>query len=50
MLINARRLFAFAHFSHNSDVVTVPAGAANVFAPGGGDRMPPTSTECLSWA
>ncbi len=40
---------AFAYFSHNSDVVTVPAGAANSFAPGGGDRMQPTSFKPGHW-
>ena len=40
---------AFAYFSHNSDVVTVPAGTANSFAPGGGDRMQPTSFKPGHW-
>ena len=33
---------AFAYFSHNADVVTVPPGAANSFAPTPADRMQPT--------
>ncbi len=40
---------AFAYFSHNSDVVTVPAGTANSFSPGGGDRMQPTSFKPGHW-
>ncbi len=40
---------AFAYFSHNSDVVTVPAGAANSFTPGAGDRMQPTSFKPGHW-
>ena len=40
---------AFAYFSHNADVVTLPAGAANAFTPGGGDRMQPTSFKPGHW-
>ncbi len=40
---------AFAYFSHNADVVTVPAGAANAFTPGGGDRSQPTSFKPGHW-
>ena len=32
---------SFAYFSHNADTVTIPPGAANVFAPTPGDRMQP---------
>jgi len=34
---------SFAYFSHNADVVTVPPGPANAFAPTPGDRMQPTT-------
>ena len=33
---------SFAYFSHNADVITIPPGAANAFAPTPGDRMQPT--------
>lgn len=34
---------SFAYFSHNAEVVTVPPGPANTFAPGAADRMQPTT-------
>ena len=40
---------SFAYFSHNSDVVTVPPGTANAFAPGPGDRQQPTVFKPGHW-
>ena len=35
---------SFAYFSHNAEVVTIPPGADNSFAPEPGDRQQPTSS------
>ncbi len=40
---------AFAYFSHNAEPVTVPAGAANAFSPGAGDRMQPVTFKPGHW-
>jgi hypothetical protein len=40
---------AFAYFSHNADVVRVPPGVNNSFAPGPGDRMQPTTFKPGHW-
>jgi hypothetical protein len=40
---------AFAYFSHNASVVTVPPGAANQFGPEPGDRMQPTVFKPGHW-
>lgn len=40
---------AFAYFSHNGDVVTIPPGANNVFTPAPGDRMQPTTFKPGHW-
>ena len=40
---------AFAYFSHNADVITVPPGPANGFAPAPGDRMQPTTFKPGHW-
>ena len=40
---------AFAYFSHNADVVTIPPGANNSFAPAPGDRMQPTRFKPGHW-
>src|SRR3954463_4710095 len=34
---------AFAYFSHNADVVTIPPGPANTFDPSPADRQQPTT-------
>jgi hypothetical protein len=40
---------SFAYFSHNADVVTIPPGATNSFAPSPGDRMQPTVFKPGHW-
>jgi hypothetical protein len=40
---------AFAYFSHNADVVSVPPGASNGFAPAPGDRLQPTTFKPGHW-
>src|SRR5262245_39201046 len=40
---------SFAYFSHNADVVTIPPGASNSFAPAPGDRMQPTTFKPGHW-
>lgn len=40
---------SFAYFSHNADVVTVPPGPANAFAPTPGDRMQPATFKPGHW-
>lgn len=40
---------SFAYFSHNADIVTVPPGSANTFAPTPGDRMQPTTFKPGHW-
>ena len=40
---------AFAYFSHNADVVRVPPGVNNSFAPAPGDRMQPTTFKPGHW-
>ena len=40
---------SFAYFSHNADVVTMPPGAANSFAPDPADRMQPTVFKPGHW-
>ena len=40
---------AFAYFSHNADVVSVPPGASNSFAPAPGDRLQPTTFKPGHW-
>jgi len=40
---------SFAYFSHNAEVVTVPAGTANAFAPAPGDRQQPTVFKPGHW-
>ena len=40
---------AFAYFSHNADVVTIPPGASNVFGPVPGDRMQPITFKPGHW-
>ena len=40
---------AFAYFSHNAEVVTVPPGASNAFAPTPADRMQPTTFKPGHW-
>jgi hypothetical protein len=40
---------SFAYFSHNAEVVTIPPGPANSFAPGPGDRMQPTTFKPGHW-
>ncbi len=40
---------AFAYFSHNAEVVTIPPGPSNVFGPAPGDRMQPTSFKPGHW-
>ena len=40
---------AFAYFSHNASVVTIPAGAANQFGPEPGDRLQPTIFKPGHW-
>jgi hypothetical protein len=40
---------SFAYFSHNADVVTVPPGPGNSFAPTPGDRLQPTTFKPGHW-
>lgn len=40
---------SFAYFSHNADVVTVPPGPNNSFAPTPADRMQPTTFKPGHW-
>jgi hypothetical protein len=40
---------AFAYFSHNASLVTIPAGAGNQFGPEPGDRMQPTVFKPGHW-
>lgn len=40
---------SFAYFSHNAEVVTVPPGPANVFAPNPGDRQQPITFKPGHW-
>ena len=40
---------AFAYFSHNAEVVTIPPGTNNSFAPTPGDRMQPTTFKPGHW-
>jgi hypothetical protein len=40
---------AFAYFSHNADVVSIPPGTANAFAPEPVDRMQPTAFKPGHW-
>jgi hypothetical protein len=40
---------AFAYFSHNAEVVTIPPGANNAFAPAPGDRQQPTVFKPGHW-
>lgn len=40
---------AFAYFSHNSDVVSIPPGPNNTFSVGAGDRMQPTVFKPGHW-
>src|SRR5687768_14119157 len=40
---------AFAYFSHNADVVTIPPGANNSFAPEPGDRLQPITFKPGHW-
>lgn len=40
---------SFAYFSHNADVVTIPPGPSNSFAPAPADRMQPTSFKPGHW-
>jgi hypothetical protein len=40
---------SFAYFSHNADVVTIPPGAGNAFAPVPADRMQPTTFKPGHW-
>lgn len=40
---------AFAYFSHNGSVVTIPAGQANRFGPDPADRMQPTTFKPGHW-
>lgn len=40
---------AFAYFSHNASVVTIPPGQANRFGPEPGDRMQPTVFKPGHW-
>lgn len=40
---------SFAYFSHNADVVTIPPGSSNGFAPEPGDRMQPTTFRPGHW-
>ncbi|MFA5907570.1 MAG: hypothetical protein WC815_02220 [Vicinamibacterales bacterium] len=40
---------SFAYFSHNADVVTIPPGPANSFAPTPGDRMQPITFKPGHW-
>jgi hypothetical protein len=40
---------SFAYFSHNADIVTVPPGANNSFAPAPSDRMQPTVFKPGHW-
>jgi hypothetical protein len=40
---------SFAYFSHNADVVTIPPGTTNGFAPAPGDRMQPTVFKPGHW-
>jgi hypothetical protein len=40
---------SFAYFSHNAEVVTIPPGADNSFAPAPGDRMQPTTFKPGHW-
>lgn len=40
---------AFAYFSHNSETITIPPGENNVFMPGAGDRMQPTTFKPGHW-
>ena len=40
---------AFAYFSHNADVVTIPPSANNSFAPLPGDRLQPTTFKPGHW-
>ena len=40
---------AFAYFSHNADVVTVPSGPANGFSPDPGDRQQPITFRPGHW-
>jgi len=40
---------SFAYFSHNADVVTIPPGPMNAFAPAPGDRLQPTTFKPGHW-
>jgi hypothetical protein len=40
---------AFAYFSHNAEIVTIPPGAANSFAPEPADRQQPTTFKPGHW-
>jgi K319-like protein len=40
---------SFAYFSHNADVVTIPPGTTNAFAPAPGDRQQPTVFKPGHW-
>jgi hypothetical protein len=40
---------SFAYFSHNADVVTIPVGTANSFAPEPADRMQPVTFKPGHW-
>jgi hypothetical protein len=40
---------SFAYFSHNADIVTIPPGAANSFAPEPADRMQPITFKPGHW-
>ena len=40
---------SFAYFSHNADMVSIPPGAANSFAPGPADRMQPITFKPGHW-
>ena len=40
---------SFAYFSHNADVVTIPPGASNTFAPSPADHMQPTTFKPGHW-
>lgn len=40
---------SFAYFSHNAEVVSIPPGPANAFAPAAADRMQPTTFKPGHW-
>lgn len=40
---------SFAYFSHNANVVTIPPGPNNFFAPAPGDRLQPTTFKPGHW-